>query len=177
MEDLFGETKYPVSRKDPMGGNLMNPPFAYYGGKTGMASRIIDLFPPHDTYIEPFFGSGAVFFAKGPSRHEIVNDIDGSIVCFFRQLRDNLDELERVCALTPYARDEYVAARNADGGGVGLGEGPGLLGAGQPVVRQDARDADRLVGDDGENSDSTAVGVVEDRPVRSGRGEVVERDD
>ncbi len=36
----------------------------YYGGKTNMLKHIMPLFPPHETYIEPFFGGGAVFWAK-----------------------------------------------------------------------------------------------------------------
>lgn len=85
-------------------------PFAYYGGKVGMAQRIIDLMPEHRVYMEPFFGSGAVLFAKPPAAFEIVNDIDRDVVTFFRVLREDLDELERVCSLTPHARSEYVAA-------------------------------------------------------------------
>jgi DNA adenine methylase len=88
----------------------MKGPFAYYGGKAGMARRIVDLLPPHLVYLEPFFGGGAVLFAKRPGPCEIVNDLDGNIVTFFRVLRDRPDDLERVCRLTPYARDEYVAA-------------------------------------------------------------------
>jgi DNA adenine methylase len=86
------------------------PPFAYYGGKVGMAPHIVSLMPKHRVYIEPFFGSGAVFFAKQPAQHEIVNDLDGSVVAFFRCLRDRADELTEVCALTPYARAEFAAA-------------------------------------------------------------------
>lgn len=88
----------------------MNPAFAYYGGKTGMAPRIVQMLPPHRVYIEPFAGSLAVLFAKKPVTHEIVNDIDGAIVTFFRVLRDRPDELERACWLTPNARDEFDGA-------------------------------------------------------------------
>ena len=75
-----------------------------------MAPRIVDLMPPHRVYIEPFFGSGAVFFAKRPAVHEIVNDLDGAVVAFFRCLRDRTEELEAVCMLTPYARAEFEGA-------------------------------------------------------------------
>lgn len=88
----------------------MKSPFTYYGGKAGMAPRIVSVLPPHRVYMEPFFGSGAVLFAKPPSTHEIVNDLDDSVVAFFRCLRDEPEELERVCRLTPYARGEYEAA-------------------------------------------------------------------
>lgn len=88
----------------------MRSPIAYYGGKQGMAQKIIQLMPPHQVYIEPFFGSGAVFFAKAPARHEILNDLDDSVVTFFRVLRDRPKELEDVCALTPHSRTEFAAA-------------------------------------------------------------------
>lgn len=88
----------------------MKPPFSYYGGKVGMARRIVGLMPPHRVYIEPFFGSGAVLFAKPPAVHEIVNDADRAVVTFFRVLRERPDELELACSLSPHARDEFVAA-------------------------------------------------------------------
>lgn len=88
----------------------MRPPFAYYGGKVGMAQLIVDLMPDHRVYIEPFFGSGAVFFAKPPARHEIVNDAEANIVNFFRVLRDKPERLEWLCTLSPHARDEWMAS-------------------------------------------------------------------
>ena len=63
----------------------MRAPFAYYGGKMGMAKLIVSLMPEHRVYIEPFFGSGAVFFAKPPVMHEIVNDLDDAVVAFLQQ--------------------------------------------------------------------------------------------
>lgn len=88
----------------------MKPPFAYYGGKSGMARAITALIPEHRVYIEPFAGSLAVLLAKPRSRFEIVNDLDGALVTFWRVLRDHPDDLERVCALTPHARHEYERA-------------------------------------------------------------------
>lgn len=86
-------------------------PFTYFGGKTRLADDIVALFPPHRVYIEPFFGSGAVFFRKGPSAHEIINDVDDAIVAFFRVLRDNPEGLEAACRLSPYARAEFDACK------------------------------------------------------------------
>ncbi len=88
----------------------MKPPFAYYGGKTAMAERIVSLMPAHRCYLELCFGSGAVLFAKGRVPLEIVNDLDGGVVAFFRALRERPADLERVCRLTPYARAEYLAS-------------------------------------------------------------------
>lgn len=42
----------------------MKTPLTYYGGKQRLAQTIIDMMPKHKIYCEPFFGGGAVFFAK-----------------------------------------------------------------------------------------------------------------
>lgn len=93
---------------------MTQPPFAYYGGKTRLAERIVALLPAHEHYIEPFAGSLAVLLAKKPSRMETVNDLDGLLMTFWRVLRDQPEQLARVCALTPHSRAEYEAARDAD---------------------------------------------------------------
>ena len=42
-----------------------------------MRERIIALMPPHHRYVEPFFGSGAIFYNKNPIAEEnILNDLD-----------------------------------------------------------------------------------------------------
>jgi DNA adenine methylase len=90
----------------------MKPPFAYYGGKAVLAPWIASLLPPHRVYVEPFAGSAAVLFAKEPATHEVVNDVNGDIVAFFRCLRDRPDELLRAVRLSPYSRDEFAQAQD-----------------------------------------------------------------
>jgi len=92
----------------------VKPPIAYYGAKVTIARRIVELLPDHEHYVEPFAGSLAVLLAKKPSRMETVNDIDGDLMVFWKTLRDQPDELERLCALTPHSRAEYEAAQDAD---------------------------------------------------------------
>jgi len=53
-----------------------------------LASRIVSLIPPHDTYVEPFAGGAAVYFKKPPSPAEVLNDKDSEIAHAFRFLRD-----------------------------------------------------------------------------------------
>lgn len=82
----------------------------YPGSKWGMADWIISHFPvgyEKLVYLEPFAGSGAVFFNKRPGAVETINDLDGDIVNLFRVLRDNPEELKRALSLTPYSREEY----------------------------------------------------------------------
>lgn len=88
----------------------MKPPITYLGGKMMLADQIAALLPPHGHYVEPFAGSLSVLLAKRPADHETVNDLDGDLVTFWRVLRDQPEELERVCALTPHARAEHAAS-------------------------------------------------------------------
>lgn len=93
------------------GGNTaQRPVLKYTGSKWRMADWIISLMPPHRSYLEPFFGSGAVFFKKPPSRIETINDLDGEIANLFRCVREKTEELARAVELTPYSREEYERA-------------------------------------------------------------------
>jgi DNA adenine methylase len=85
----------------------VKPPFTYFGGKTRIAEKIAELLPAHEHYVEPFAGSLAVLLAKRPSRAETVNDLSGDIVHFWKTLRDQPDDLEVACALTPHSREEH----------------------------------------------------------------------
>lgn len=91
----------------------MKPPMPYYGSKQTIGAKIASLLPKHDHYVEPYAGSLTVLLAKTPSRMETVNDLDRDLMVFWRVLRDDPLELERVCALTPHARAEYEAAQDA----------------------------------------------------------------
>lgn len=93
----------------------MNTLLNYPGAKWGMAKDIVALMPPHRSYLEPFFGSGAVLFNKPPSAIETVNDIDGDITNFFKVLREQPEELAAAITLTPYSRDVFDDAHENRG--------------------------------------------------------------
>ncbi|WOF23807.1 DNA adenine methylase [Microbacterium betulae] len=91
--------------------SVLKPPIAYFGGKTSLAERIVALMPEHDGYIEPFAGSLSVLLAKPkPAGIEVVNDIDGRLMTFWRVLRDRPLDLARAAALTPHSRAELEQA-------------------------------------------------------------------
>lgn len=79
----------------------------YPGSKWSMADWIINYFPEHQTYLEPFFGSGAVLFSKQRSQLETVNDLDGEVVNLFKVIRERPDELAYAIRFTPHSREEY----------------------------------------------------------------------
>jgi len=80
----------------------------YPGGKWRIADWIISFFPEHKVYVEPFFGSGGVFFNKKPSVIETINDLNNDIVNLFKVCRDNPIRLSELINLTPFARSEYI---------------------------------------------------------------------
>ncbi len=84
------------------------PALRYHGGKWMLAPWIIQHFPPHRIYVEPYGGGASVLLRKARCYAEVYNDLDGEIVNLFRVLRDQGDELRRLVELTPYAREEFI---------------------------------------------------------------------
>lgn len=82
----------------------------YPGSKWSLADWIISFFPEHHSYLEPFFGSGAVLFNKQRSNIETVNDLDGNVVNLFYCIQSDPERLAREIYMTPYARDVYEKA-------------------------------------------------------------------
>ncbi len=82
----------------------------YPGSKWSIANWIISFFPEHHSYLEPFFGSGAVLFNKDRSNIETVNDMDGNVVNLFECIREDPEKLARSIYLTPYSRQVYEKA-------------------------------------------------------------------
>ena len=83
------------------------PVLKYPGSKWRLAKWIIGHFPAHATYLEPFFGSGAVLFTKPPSKVETVNDLNNQVANLFRVLRERPEELAALVDMTPWSREEY----------------------------------------------------------------------
>jgi DNA adenine methylase len=82
----------------------------YPGSKQRIAPWIISNMPKHHSYLEPYFGGGAILFNKEPSRIETINDIDDDVVNLFMVIREKKEELIEKIVYTPYARQEYNSA-------------------------------------------------------------------
>ena len=63
---------------DHLGIANIPPPFCRQGNKFPMREEIIRLIPNHKFYVEPFLGSGAIFYNKpaNMSQKNILNDLD-----------------------------------------------------------------------------------------------------
>lgn len=63
----------------------------YPGGKNGAGifQRLISLMPPHDCYIEPFLGGGAVMRLKRPAALNIGVDLDPEVIRAWQRARDH----------------------------------------------------------------------------------------
>lgn len=106
----------------------LTAPLKWHGGKHYLANRIIALMPRHLHYVEPFAGGLSVLLARDPGDtslwlgttgsnsgvSEVVNDLNGPLVNFWRVARDPIlfPQLQRTLELTPLAREEYTRARD-----------------------------------------------------------------
>ena len=94
----------------------MRGPLAYIGGKRAIAKAIIAVLPKHITYVEPFAGGAQVFFAKEPSKVEVLNDLDFELINFYRVAQVHYEELIRYMRFTIVSRRYYelLKAINVD---------------------------------------------------------------
>jgi DNA adenine methylase len=79
----------------------------YPGSKWNIVNNLISIIPEHHSYVEPFFGSGALFFSKKPSDIEMINDMDNDVVNLFTCIRNDSERLARLVMCVPFSRNEY----------------------------------------------------------------------
>jgi DNA adenine methylase len=110
-----------------------------HGGKHYLAGRVIAMMTPHLHYVEAFFGSGQVLFARDPADRrlwwpgatsdgrradgvsEVVNDLDGDLMNLYRVLKDPrlTERLQHRLRLTLVSEDEWTDAKAVLAGGGG----------------------------------------------------------
>lgn len=85
------------------------PALRYHGAKFRLAPWVMQFFPEHKAYVEPFGGAAGVLLQKPRAYAEVYNDLDEDIANFFRVLRDpgQAERLIELLQLTPYARAEF----------------------------------------------------------------------
>ena len=92
----------------------LKSPLCWYGGKTRLVPKLLPLVPKHQTYVEVFGGSAALFFAKDVSPLEVINDLNSGLVNFYWVLRDpeKIRKFTYLANLTPYSREEFNFCRS-----------------------------------------------------------------
>jgi len=102
-------------------------PLKWHGGKSYLAPWIIDQFPPHLHYVEPYAGGLAVLMARDPlderfaigeKSHqrgvsEVVNDLNSELVNFWRVLQDEeaFAKFLRKSQVTPFSQELWEDLR------------------------------------------------------------------
>jgi DNA adenine methylase len=89
-------------------------PLSYIGGKNRLATQLIKIFPKHTTYVEAFAGGAQVFFHKEPSAVEVLNDLDGEIINFFRVCQSHHEELVRYSRFLLASRSWFELLKKTD---------------------------------------------------------------
>lgn len=90
------------------------PVVSWAGGKQRLLKHLLPLIKPHTCYVEVFGGGYALGIAKPPSPVEIVNDINGDLVSFYRCCKYHLDALLDELDLVLNSRrdfEDYCAQR------------------------------------------------------------------
>lgn len=93
---------------------MARSPLSYIGGKNRLAKQIIEIFPKHTTYVEPFAGGAQVFFRKEPSKVEVLNDLDGEIANFYRVCQNHYEELLRYFKFAIVGRSSFDLLKKTD---------------------------------------------------------------
>ncbi len=83
------------------------PVISWPGGKRRMLKALLPLIPEHTQYCEVFGGGLALFLAKEPSALEIINDINGDLIAFYRNAKLHLESILGELDLVLNSRQEF----------------------------------------------------------------------
>jgi len=93
----------------------MKSPLNYLGGKSRLADHIAARIPPdHTCYCEPFCGAAWILFRKEPSKVEVINDMDGELVTFWRVVQNHLEEFLRYFRFAIVSREIFELEQKKD---------------------------------------------------------------
>jgi DNA adenine methylase len=75
---------------------MSKPLFIWAGGKNKMLKHYLPIMPKQvDTYVEPFFGGGAMFchiVQNYQPKKLVINDVNADIVRIYNSIKNNLPE-------------------------------------------------------------------------------------
>lgn len=108
-------TRLQKTHMDEDAAPTLAPFLKWAGGKRWFADRCLHLVPTHfNRYIEPFLGSGAMFFALRPAG-AILSDLNLDLIDCYRAIRDAPDKVAAKLAEHHdlHDKDHYYATRAA----------------------------------------------------------------
>ena len=93
----------------------MKSPLRWPGGKGRLAEQILPHLGRHTCYCEPCCGGAGLFFAKPKewSRCEVLNDLDGELINFYRVLHRQGRRLAAEVDGMPYSRGLFMRLRRS----------------------------------------------------------------
>lgn len=102
---------------DVINGGRGYTPFARMGGKSRLAKRLIEMFPPEDAYnvyVEPFVGAGNVILRteKVEGRKEVINDKDKRVIIVFRAIKKSGKKLNKDVNRHYLTRQQFDAGKD-----------------------------------------------------------------
>jgi DNA adenine methylase len=92
----------------------ISPFLKWAGGKRWFADRWLHLIPDRfERYIEPFVGSGAMYFSLLPE-HAILSDLNGDLINAYRAVRDDPAGIEQLLLWhhEKHCKDHYYLTRS-----------------------------------------------------------------
>jgi len=87
----------------------MNSPIKWVGGKRNLRKELVSIMPEHTQYVEVFAGAIWVLLEKEPAKLEIINDINGDLINFYRviQNKDKCKQLTERLYFLPKSREIF----------------------------------------------------------------------
>ncbi|HLZ80596.1 MAG TPA: DNA adenine methylase [Ktedonobacteraceae bacterium] len=88
-----------------------SPFLKWVGGKTQLLPALLNYVPAHyNTYIEPFVGGGALFFALQPAK-AVLADSNPELINCYRVVRDRVEDLITILSTYTYLEEFYYSLR------------------------------------------------------------------
>src|SRR5688500_9370669 len=94
----------------------MIPFLKWVGGKRWFINKHVDLVPQkYDRYIEPFLGSGTVFFYLQPSK-AILGDLNSDLISTYQAIKDNWKAVDKLLQIHHKNHNQtyYYQVRNEE---------------------------------------------------------------
>ena len=98
----------------------IRPAFNYYGGKSMLCHKILQMAPSHTTYVECFAGGLNVLLNKYRSDVEVVCDVSTELIKFYQVLVERCEELIERVRVTKFDKMTFLAALAAGDKGCDL---------------------------------------------------------